>query len=165
MAWVQLKNLFEDDKNLYGLLDKDIKGTLVLSDLLVKLGNDTFLKDFNAKYANREVCVSELMNDKDINGPEWCLNKEGQLRNYQGSLVEIDGELVFPTLMTMDILPWLRKQSVDKLGAIADCICTNWDTHIKEGNKAPAIYHPKFNELGNRVRNISEYRSFMELCS
>ncbi len=138
MAWVNLCNLFEDDKNFYGLLNDALElnvnvklGEKVASRL--KEGSVEVIGELDGKRL-KDILKSE------IGGPEWTLNREGKLMNFE--FFELDGKMGFHDIVEIDISEWLATLPEGKLKAIADCGFTDWIREEKDYE--PPVCHPQW---------------------
>ncbi len=122
MAWVNLFNLFEEDKNFYGTLN----GAL---DLPVNISITRFAKPLLRGEADELVSrlngklLKEIIKSP-LSSPEWALNSGGKLVNY--GMFEVDGSPKFENIFEIDILGWLATLPDEQLKAIADCAFVGW---------------------------------------
>ena len=104
--YVQLSNLFDEDKNYHGKLNR-------LLDLEVKVCLDEHGKDYINTDAvdielNTPVLLSAVLKS-NVNDPEWFFKPDGFLRNITGGLYKIDGKFTFLKLFYIDCSHLLNK--------------------------------------------------------
>lgn len=158
MAWVNLFNLFEEDKNFYGTLNGalDLPASILITEFAkshLREGATELVSKFNGKPL-REIIRSAL------SIPEWALNPEGKLVNY--AMFEVDGTPKFENILEIDILDWLATLPDKQLRAIADCAFTSW-RHEKDGNIDYPICHPewKTDDLWKqKIRSVKAQEKF-----
>lgn len=163
MSMVHLENLFEEDKNFYGLLDPNTKVQVKLHRKDKKYLSKIAKGIFNETIKHKTFTIKELFKIDMINAPEWTLKSTGCLAQYHMVQSEDGGlETIFP--FQIDITHWLKTLELDKLNSIADCAFNRWSSHLKG---APhIIYHPQY-EIDpfwrdNKRRDESEWNEFFE---
>lgn len=127
MACVHLSNLFEEDKNFYGLLKgleefptKISMGTHPITEKKIELteeGMKTF--DYLQSKPIKKIFKTEF------NYPEWFFKGSGYIINgdlYTFTLKDKSFKIEWMTLYYIDVREWLKQQNKDKLKAIADKI-------------------------------------------
>jgi hypothetical protein len=168
MAWVSLKNLFENDKNYHGLLssllESDDKFIIEAGSLLVDhpdVINKEALKAYYEPLFKNASSIKELIDNEVINTPEWTLNGKGELVHYAGGLMDIKGELVWPQLLKISIVPWLKKQPKELVEKIAEINAMGWKGRA---NRPKPITHNSENErLSDKEVDLDKYESFLAL--
>ena len=167
MAWVQLKNLFEDDKNYYGSIPDTVEGILEKGEHYHLLQDQTLGSDLLGK----KIKACDLF-ETSLNTPEWSLGSDGKFTNFSEGLIELDdGSMIFPRLFTFDVSGWLSEQSVEKLKEIADHAFTKWAHNLEdvtEENTLPKD-HPHQNDkwiyekkCPRSVRNMEQQKIFFD---
>ena len=139
MAWVNLYNLFEKDKNFYGALNELLNET-------VEVKATEFLKKYGVEGV---VELVESLNGKplkdiiksDISAPEWTLNKEGKLVNFD--MFDVEEGIGVQNMIEINILPLLAKMSDKQLQAIADSTFIQWRSESDTDYELP-INHPQW---------------------
>ncbi|KKL87306.1 hypothetical protein LCGC14_1936060 [marine sediment metagenome] len=139
MAWVNLYNLFEKDKNLYGALNE-------LLGEVVEVKATEFLKKYGDKGAVElvESFSGKLLKDiikSDISQPEWDFNREGKLVNW--GMFDVEEDVSIQNMIEINILHLLAKMSDKQLRAIADCMFIEWLFKSDTDYELP-INHPQW---------------------
>ncbi|KKM89182.1 hypothetical protein LCGC14_1251200 [marine sediment metagenome] len=139
MAWVNLYNLFEKDKNFYGALNE-------LLDETVEVKATEFLKKYGEKGAVELVESFDGKPLKDIiksniSTPEWSLDKEGKLVNFD--MFDVKGDISVQNMIEINILPLLAEMSDKQLRAIADSTFIQWRYENDTDYELP-INHPQW---------------------
>ena len=162
MAWVNLFNLFEADKNFYGLLDgaleTNVEVTLTeFSKSVMVEGASDIIEKLSGKKLKNIIRT-------DISGPEWRLTTQGKLALY--GMFSVNNEPSFEDVVEIDISDWLSSLSKDELQAIADCTFIEWksDGEIPDGEKP--VKHPKWGEddfwKKSKKRNLPAQKEFFK---
>lgn len=142
MAWVNLFNLFESDKNFYGLLDgaleTNVKVTITeFGKSVVTAAAAGIVEKLNGKK------LKDIITSK-IGAPEWCLTKQGKLALY--GVFSTDNECSVANIIEIDISDWLSSLSKDELQSIADCTFTEWIRDGKVTDHERLVKHPEWNK-------------------
>jgi len=171
MSWVCLKNLFENDKNFYGLLDPDVIVTVERGKHFEHLKHKN---EFNEQLIGKQFKIRDLFgisndNDNDytkIGSPEWYMNVEGKLYNFDfPTQFTKNGPCEIPVFFVLDLTDWLKKQNKKKLRYIAECICHR---HVsKDSEKIPKqlqfTFKPMIDESKKYIRgyiDVKRYNTF-----
>ena len=158
MAWVNLFNLFEKDKNFYGLLDGalDLSANIIIPEfarsLLVESAPE-LVSELNGKPL-REIIRSP------ISAPEWRLNPEGKLVNY--GVFHCENECKVENILEIDILDWLVTLPDGQLRAIADCTFISWRKELDDDINYPTC-HPKWDTddfWKQKIRSVESQKRF-----
>jgi hypothetical protein len=123
VSFVHLHNLFEDDKNYYGLLDSSITVTVEEGEhynLLTSSAKKEFLK-----YMHRPIVLKELFGTI-VDAPEWTLNNKGELECFDWPVILPDKRMIIPKFFIISIEEWLSKQSQEVLLQIAEHSFGTW---------------------------------------
>lgn len=159
MAWVQLKNLFDNDKNYYGSIPDTVEGILEKGEHYHLLVDQTLGSDFLGK----KIEARDLFGTS-LNTPEWSLNPEGKFKNFSDGLTTLDdGSMIFPVLLTFDISEWLSEQTKEKLREIADYAFTKWAHNPEDVTKENALPggHPR-EKHPKAIRNMEQQKIFFD---
>lgn len=156
MACVQLKNLFEDDKNYYGSIPETVEGILEKGDHYYLLADQTLHNDLLGK--KHRAC--DLF-ETSLNTPEWGLRPDGKFSNFDGGLIELDdGSMTFPRLFLFDISEWLSEQPIEKLKEIADYAFWVWKR--KEDEVTEENILPREDGLAGQLRDMKRQKTFFD---
>ncbi len=148
MAWVQLKNLFEEDKNYHGSIPETVEGILEKGEHFYLLKDEVQAEFGDMLGKKHQAC--DLFKTK-LNHPEWGLRPDGKFSNFEGGLIESeDGSMVFPKLFLFDISEWLSEQTKEKLQEIADYAFFKW------ARKEDKI------TMGQQLRDMARQKKFFE---
>jgi hypothetical protein len=161
MAWVNLFNLFEADKNFHGLLDgaleTNVKVTLTeFGKSVMKEGASDVIEKLSGKKL-KDIITS------DISAPEWHLTTRGKLALY-GMFMVGDGCSV-EDIVEIDISDWLSSLSKDELQTIADCTFLEWKRDGEVIDNEKPVKHPRWNKddfwKKDRKRNLPAQKEFL----
>ena len=158
MAWVNLFNLFEKDKNFYGTLDGalDLPVNILITEFakpLLREGATKLVSELSGKPL-KEIIKSV------VSSPEWTLNSEGKLVNY-GMFDTGDGPR-FEHILEIDILDWLVTLSDEQLEVIADCAFIGW-RYENDGDTNYPTCHPTWKTddfWKQKVRQVENQEKF-----
>ncbi len=159
MAWVQLKNLFEEDKNYHGSIPETVEGILEKGEHFSLLPDEVQAEFGDMLGKKHQAC--DLFKT-ELNQPEWFLRTDGKFSNFIGNLLELeDGSMIFPKIFLFDISEWLLKQTKEKLQEIADYAFAKWANKRDEvTEKNDLLENDKF--MGHRLRDMERQKEFFE---
>ena len=160
MAWVNLFNLFEDDKNFYGLLDGALETNV---EVVITEFGKSVAKD-SASGVIKKLSGKKLEDiiKSDISEPEWHLTRQGKLALY--GMFQVGNSCLVKDIIEVDISNWLSSLSKDKLQAIADCAFSGWKRDEEISDDEKLISHPEWGKdtfwKDSKKRNLSAQREF-----
>jgi hypothetical protein len=161
MAMVCLSNLFEEDKNFYGLLEpiKDLKVFVLPGKDFKYLAKDTQNEFFTS--FNRAVPICDIFKNW-LNSPEWKLNSKGYFINSTGGLYKIKDKLKFLELFKINV-SGLLKEFVSKsdLLKIAELVSWEWRRDNMKGIKEFEYFKPRLNSK-SYVVNLEKFNIFVK---
>ena len=160
MAWVNLFNLFEPDKNFHGLLDGVLETNVEV--MITEFGKSVVTSDADgiAKKLNGKKLKDIIRSE--ISAPEWHLTRQGKLALY--GMFSVDNSCSVENVIEIDISDWLFSLSDDELQAIADCAFSEWKRDKEISDDEKLVKHPKWHEdnfwKDSKKRNLSAQKEF-----
>lgn len=157
MAWVNLFNLFEKNKNFHGLLNGALDLPVNIS--ITKFAKPLVCEDIPGLVSKLNGKLLKEIIRSPLSSPEWCLSCEGKLVNY--AMFETDDGCKVENILEIDILDWLATLPNKQLKAIADCTFIGWRKNSSDGDYPTC--HPKWKTDGfwkQKVRSIERQEKF-----
>jgi len=142
MAWANLYNLFEDDKNFYGLLsgalETNVEVTITeFGKVVVTESANDIVQILNGKKL-KDIIRSE------ISEPEWRLTRQGKLALH--NMFTINDKYFDQSVIEIDISNWLSSLSKDELQVIADCTFIVWKLCKEVSTCEKPDRHPRWHK-------------------
>lgn len=171
MAMVQLSDLFAHNKNFYDTIKNLLHEKVELKLLVEKSrlngsGAEEFLERYNGEYEGKKIELKHFLRDPIVNHPEWSLRSNGHLMCHAGVYTKEDGSCDMLWILSIDVMSWLRKQSLQRLLQIADCAFQEWSKG--RGECVSLVNHPRYQTESfyrdDRSRVIPSWKKFLKSC-
>jgi hypothetical protein len=161
MAMVHLSNLFEKDKNFYGLLEPiEDKSFVVYPGIHFEFLMGDFKDEFLSSF-KEAIKMNDLFNTA-INTPEWRLNSEGKFVWFTPGLYKVKGKLIFLDLIEINASGMLKLFiPKEDLLRIAELVSSEWKREEEDNKLSRKFkYFEPMLDSESRVVNVFKFNTF-----